>query len=190
MNKRTKVISLFLIVSACIGFAAVQKWQSTVSPRKTTGDTQLPAFNESAPRPVTSASNRLIIGTLTIPSAEISELPITIGTDEATLSTGMAGAYAWGSPGDEGVFAMAGHRVGAGGPFRQLNLVRAGDHITVLSEGKSFTYRVISNQIVNPKDTSVLSGPSNESRIVLITCTPLNTYTKRIVVTGKLIDIK
>jgi len=155
--------------------------------------TALPSFNASSPSPIaskssTSANNRLVIGTLDVPSANIHALPITPGTDEATLNTGMAGAYTWSSPGQPGVFSMAGHRVGAGGPFRQLNLVHVGDRITVLSDGTLFTYRVISNDIVAPTDTSVLNGPANESRVVLITCTPLDTFAKRIIVTGKLIS--
>jgi len=151
--------------------------------------TQLPEF-ESSPTPSKSPSANSgpeIVGTITIPSAQVIALPITRGVDKATLSTGMAGAYPWSGPGLAGVFALAAHRVGAGGPFRYLDQVSVGDRLSVEANAKTFTYRVISNIIVEPEDTSVLNGPKDESRIVLITCTPLNTFKQRIVVTAQLI---
>ena len=151
--------------------------------------TQLPEFESSpAPSNSTSANNGSeIIGTITIPSAQVLALPITRGVDKATLNTGIAGAYPWSGPGLNGVFALAAHRVGAGGPFRNLDQVNIGDRLIVEANGKTFTYRVTSNIIVEPEATSVLNGPKDDSRIVLITCTPLNTFKQRIVVTAQLI---
>ena len=190
MKQKWKVapaLTLIFVVlfGSLIGYGIIHRHTTTNGPARVTS---LPSFNTSAPSPSPASNNRLVIGTLDVPSANIYALPITPGIDEATLNSGMAAAYTWSSPGEPGVFAMAGHRVGAGGPFRQLNLIHTGDHITVLSDGTLFTYRVITNATVDPADTSVLSGPANESRIVLITCTPLDTFAKRIVVTGKLIS--
>jgi sortase A len=150
---------------------------------------QLPEFESSpAPSNSTSANNGSeIIGTITIPSAQVLALPITRGVDKATLNTGIAGAYPWSGPGLNGVFALAAHRVGAGGPFRHLDQVNIGDRLSVEANSKTFTYRVTSNIIVEPEDTFVLNGPKDDSRIVLITCTPLNTFKQRIVVTAELI---
>ena len=149
----------------------------------------LPEFESSpVPNPSHSASHpHKEIGTLTIPSAQVLALPITLGVDKATLNTGMAGAYPWSGPGLNGVFALAAHRIGAGGPFRYLDQVHVGDRLSVAAHGKTFTYRVISTTIVAPTDTSVLNGPKDESRIVLITCTPLSNFEQRIVVTARLI---
>jgi sortase A len=163
---------------------------SQTSPTHNSNQVQLlPEFESSpTPAPSHSASHPLKeIGTLTIPSAQVLALPITLGVDKATLNTGMAGAYPWSGPGLSGVFALAAHRIGAGGPFRHLDQVHVGDRLSVEAGGKTFTYRVISNTIVAPTDTSVLNGPKSESRIVLITCTPLNTFEQRIVVTAQLI---
>lgn len=150
---------------------------------------QLPEF-ESSPTPSKSTSTNPepeVIGTITIPSAQVLALPITRGVDKATLNTGMAGAYPWSGPGLNGVFALAAHRVGSGGPFRHLDQVNVGDRLSVEANDKTFTYRVTSNMIVEPNATSVLNGPKDESRIVLITCTPLNSFKQRIVVTAQLI---
>jgi len=146
----------------------------------------LPTFattTTSSPSP----GARVPIGELTIASAGIYSLPITRGIDQATLNTGMAGSYPWSGPGKSGVFALAAHRVGAGGPFRHLDQVHVGDRIAISVGKQEYLYRVTSNVIVDPSDTSVLKGPKDESRIVLITCTPLDTFAQRIVVTGILI---
>lgn len=163
---------------------------SQTSPtRNETQVTQLPEF-EPTQTPVVSkspAGQEPIVATLSIPSAQVLALPITRGVDKATLNTGLAGAYPWSGPGKKGVFAIAAHRVGAGGPFRYLDQVNIGDRIYVETSGKKFTYRVISDTIVAPTETWVLNGPKDDSRIVLITCTPLNTFKQRIVVTAQLI---
>jgi len=149
----------------------------------------LPDF-EMAPAPAvtkSAAAANAIIGKLSIPSAQVLALPITRGVDKATLDTGLAGAYPWSGPGQRGVFGLAAHRIGAGGPFRYLDQVNVGDRISVTTKSKTYTYRVISNETVDPSNTSVLNGPKDRSRIVLITCTPLNTFKLRIVVTAELI---
>lgn len=148
----------------------------------------LPNFPSTSAKPnPLKSGNPPILGELTIPAAEVLALPITRGIDKATLNTGMAGAYPWSGPGQSGVFALAAHRVGAGGPFRHLDQINLGDRITVNVKGKSYVYRVISNITVAPTDTYVLDGPADDSRIVLITCTPMDTFAQRIVVTGQLI---
>jgi len=163
---------------------------SQTSPmHNSTHASQLPEFG-SSPTPVpTYSSNAVLktIGTLTIPSAQVLALPITRGVDKATLNSGMAGAYPWSGPGQSGVFALAAHRIGAGGPFRHLDQVNVGDRLSVEANGKTFTYRVISTEIVAPTDTEVLNGPKDESRIVLITCTPISTFELRIVVSAALV---
>lgn len=145
----------------------------------------LPTFPSASSSPKTASHK--VIGQLTVASADIQALPITRGLDDSTLNTGMAGAYPWSGPGQSGVFALAAHRVGAGGPFRHLDQVHVGDRITVSTTKQAFEYRVTSNLTVDASNTSVLNGPKDESRIVLITCTPLDTFAQRIVVTGMLI---
>lgn len=134
-----------------------------------------------------TSKNLPVIATLTVNSADIKKLPITLGTDDAVLDTGMAGAYPWSGPGQAGVFTVSAHRVGAGGPFLNLDRMQVSDLITVTDNaGKVFNYRVTSVKVVDPSDVSVLKGPKSESRLVLITCTPIETYADRLVVTAVL----
>ena len=186
-NKLAPILTLLftLIFASLLGYGLIHQ-KDAVENDQTVNS--LPSFNPNVPSPSSTTTQRFIIGNIDVPSANIYALPITPGTDEDTLNTGMAGAYPWSSPGGVGVFAIAGHRVGAGGPFRQLNLVHIGDRFSIQTDSMSYIYRVISTEIVDPSDVSVLNGPADESRVVLITCTPLDTFAKRIVVTGKLIS--
>ena len=85
------------------------------------------------------------------------------------------------------MFSISAHRVGAGGPFLNLDKMKTDDSITVTDDnGMEFSYRVTSIEIVEPDDISVLKGPKDESRLVLITCTPIETYADRLVVTAVL----
>jgi sortase A len=138
----------------------------------------------------TKTDNLKVIGTLSVPTARINGLGITRGVDQATLDTGLAGAYEWSGPGETGVFAMAAHRMGAGAPFGSLNQTHVGDYITVTADTHNYVYQVTRVQEVSPNDVSVLNGSADKSQIVLITCTPIPEFTKRLVVTGELVQAK
>jgi len=138
----------------------------------------------------TKTDNLKVIGTLSVPTARINGLGITRGVDQATLDTGLAGAYEWSGPGETGVFAMAAHRIGAGAPFGSLNQTHVGDYITVTADKHHYVYQVTRVQEVSPNDVSVLNGSADKSEIVLITCTPIPEFTKRLVVTGELVPTK
>ena len=191
MQKYRRLLEVVILVALAIfGFLLVSGISASKNSPASNSQraTQLPNFSENAPSPSPAAANSpKVIGLLNVPAAEVLALPIARGIDDKTLDTGVAGAYPWSGPGKDGVFALAAHRVGAGGPFRQLDKVQLGDRITVSAGGKKFGYRVISNITVRPTDTFVLDGPKDDSRIVLITCTPLDTFAERIVVTGQLI---
>ena len=191
MEKSRRIIQLVTLVGLAVFGALLvlgiqqSKFSSATNSQRTS---ELPKFASNVPSPPPSDSQSpKVIGLLDVPAAEVLALPITRGIDNKTLGTGMAGAYPWSGPGQNGVFALAAHRVGAGGPFRHLDQVSIGDRISVTANGKKYLYRVISNITVPPNDTSVLDGPKDDSRIVLITCTPLDTFAERIVVTGQLV---
>ena len=132
--------------------------------------------------------NRKVIGWLTVPSINIKGLKITYGVDKPNLNTGVAGAYTFAKPGDYGVFAIAAHRLGGGGPFRHLDKVKVGDKVIVYTTKNTYTYQVITTQLVLPTNTSILDGPTYQQRVVLITCTPMMVWSHRIIVTAVLID--
>ena len=165
---------------------------NNAEPSASSGTVTLPALDAREgvnPQP-TSTDLHPLIGTLSVPSAGVNGLGITRGIDDATLDSGLAGAYDWSGPGETGVFAMAGHRLGAGGPFRNLDQTDVGDFITVKANHNTYIYKVTRTQQVGPNDVSVLNGSSDKSEIVLITCTPIPTFTHRLVVRGELVRVK
>jgi LPXTG-site transpeptidase (sortase) family protein len=93
-------------------------------------------------------------------------------------------------PGQEGNFAVAGHRTTHGGPFGDLDGLRAGDEIHVTdSAGQRFLYLVLERRIVSPADTWV-AGPDplghGTPTLTLTTCHPRYSARQRLVVWAEL----
>jgi LPXTG-site transpeptidase (sortase) family protein len=180
------IAAIFLSLGTLIGFIRSTD-DATVATPKVMPSVLAPQIQPSAVVTAPEIQNLPVIGLLNADSAGIRNLAITPGTDDAVLDTGMAGAYPWSGPGKSGVFSVSAHRVGAGGPFLNLDKMKLGDPITLTdNNGVEYTYRVISVDVVAPDDISVLKGPKSESRLVLITCTPIETYADRLVVTAEL----
>jgi LPXTG-site transpeptidase (sortase) family protein len=68
--------------------------------------------------------------------------------------------------------------------FAVLHNVVVGDQIIVYHEMKKFTYQIEESFVITPDQISVL-GDSGDDRITLITCTPLGTNLKRLIVVAK-----
>jgi sortase A len=65
------------------------------------------------------------------------------GTDAGTLATGPGHYQGTAFPGEPGNFAVAGHRVGNGAPFNDLNLLRSCDAILTETATTWYVYRVL-----------------------------------------------
>lgn len=74
---------------------------------------------------------------------------------------------------------------GPHGAFYYLDKLRVGDSIGVVWNGKTYTYRVTSSQIVSRTDTAIENNTS-DAQITLFTCTPLWHPVNRLVVVAKL----
>jgi LPXTG-site transpeptidase (sortase) family protein len=189
-NQRKKLsVSIAAFVIIILAFLSI--WKSFSDPFGDKSGLQssvlAPQTEPGVEAPLLSTQGLPIIATVTADSAGIAKLPVTPGTSDEILDTGLAGAYPWSGPGKPGVFSISAHRVGAGGPFLNLDKMKTDDSITVTDDnGMEFSYRVTSIEIVEPDDISVLKGPKDESRLVLITCTPIETYADRLVVTAVL----
>jgi sortase A len=88
-------------------------------------------------------------------------------------------------PGEGGTVAIAGHRTTYAAPFRRLGKLRRGYAITLTMPYGKFTYSVEGMRSVPPTQTTVL-GYARYDRLVLTTCTPLGSASKRLVVTARL----
>jgi len=92
-------------------------------------------------------------------------------------------------PGNKGNSVIIAHRFQylppAKNTFFNLDRVRVGDSVILQGESGEYTYIVTNIKEVDPNDTSVLMQ-TDDYRVTLITCTPLWTNHKRLVVTAKL----
>lgn len=96
-------------------------------------------------------------------------------------------------PGEVGNFAIAAHRAGNGGPFRNIDKFVEGDRVTIETAGHTYVYKYLATKIVAPDavevisplptDVAALMPKAPEARLLtLTTCTPIYINTQRLVV--------
>ena len=128
------------------------------------------------------------------------------GTTEAQLAQGPGHYPGTAMPGQPGNVAIAGHRVGKGSPFLDLDLLRPGDPIVLETRDAWFVYRVLGDpdtgtfvgdpsgipgrQVVSPGDVEVIAPTPNGTSdaapsgayLTLTTCHPRFSARQRLVV--------
>lgn len=139
---------------------------------------------------VKSDSDKLpenIIGVLRIPKIDL-KVAIQEGTDIQTLKYAVGHFKETSMPGEDGNFAVAGHRAYTYNKFfSNLDKIQTGDSIEVLNNDGLHIYKVTSSEVVEPNQVEVLESNLNEKSITLITCTPKFVGSHRLVIKGKLI---
>ncbi|MDQ1663785.1 MAG: hypothetical protein QOJ68_3765 [Blastococcus sp.] len=132
------------------------------------------------------------------------------GTDQDQLAQGPGHYVGTAFPGEKGNVSLAGHRVGRGSPFLDLDQLRPGDPIIVETRTSWFVYRVLGDQasgnlgadasgipgqeVVLPADLKVISptpgaaatAPPSGSYLTLTTCHPRFSARQRLVIHAKL----
>ena len=125
------------------------------------------------------------VGRIEIPEVG-ADYVVVDGTDTEDLESG-PGIYRETSfPGIPGTTAIAGHRTTYLAPFRDINLLRPGNHIDLLMPYAHFTYTVTGQRVVWPSDVSAAVSRVGYSRLVLSACTPLFSAEKRLLVYARL----
>ena len=69
--------------------------------------------------------------------------------------------------------------------FAQLEKLKVGDSMYAHFEGKRYTYTITKTEVVLPTEVSKLVYPTDKPVMTLITCTPLGTALKRLLVTAE-----
>jgi sortase A len=132
------------------------------------------------------------------------------GVAQTQLAQGPGHYIGTAMPGEQGNVAIAGHRVGRGSPFLDLDTLRPGDAIVVETSDAWFTYRVLGDaatgsftgdpsgipgqEIVLPTDVSVISptpggaaaGPASGAYLTLTTCHPKFSARQRLIIHARL----
>jgi sortase A len=122
-----------------------------------------------------------------IPSIEVNEVVVQ-GTEVEDLKAGPGHYEDTADPWDPaGRVGIAGHRTTYGAPFWDLDKVRPGDEIRLITEQGAFDYVVTESRDVPPTADSVLRA-TDEPSLVLTTCTPKFSAAMRLIVFAERVD--
>jgi sortase A len=105
--------------------------------------------------------------------------------DRVDLNRGPGHVPGTAYPGMPGNVFIAGHRTTYGHPFGDLDKMRNGDTIILITSEGRHVYSVTEQRIVDPHDLSVLDQ-QGEPRVTLMACHPKFTAHQRILVIGRL----
>lgn len=151
------------------------------------GEASDPVF---APRPIARLSFRR-------PgegAAPVTDRALYVGPNvtEAALTRGPGHYPSTADPGEDGNFAVAGHRTGWGAPFYLLDELAPGDEVLAVDrQGRQHVYIVDGTELVEPDASWVLgSDPLGSGRptLTLTTCDPPGINDRRLVVFATLRD--
>jgi len=91
-----------------------------------------------------------------------------------TFITGHSSYYFW----DDGQYKEV---------FALLSEVNIGEEIIIYYNQQKFIYQITEKKEISPSEVNVLSQPTDQKQITLMTCTPVGTNLKRLIVVGNLI---
>ena len=110
------------------------------------------------------------------------------GTDDSALQYAVGHYPGLGEIGQPGNYVLLGHRNYVYGHFfRNIDKLEVDDQIILTKGTDIYTYSVTESFVVKPEEVWVLEQ-TEEATITLITCTPVGTYTDRLIVKGVLLD--
>ncbi|GAA0953253.1 hypothetical protein GCM10009560_75890 [Nonomuraea longicatena] len=115
------------------------------------------------------------------------------GVDTEHLKRGPGHYPGTAMPGQLGNFVVSGHRTTYSAPFNRIDELQRGDDIVVEAAEARYTYRVTSQDIVQPDETEVVAPVPGKpditptrSFITLLTCHPEYSAAQRLIVYGVL----
>ena len=153
---------------------------TTTTPPPTAAPTTAPPPPPKAP----VVSSKRQTGTIWMPRIGVA-VPMVEGIDNASLNLGAGHWPGTAMPGQLGNSVIAGHRVSHTKPFRNIHLLEPGDEVVFETADGSFTYHVVSTEIVPPTATWIIN-PTPDATATLFACHPPGSTRERIVVHLKL----
>jgi sortase A len=131
------------------------------------------------PTPGPRQAVRLVISTIDV------DHQVLQGDSWDQLKRGIGQHIGTGDPGQPGNMVFSAHNDVFGEIFRDLDLLNAGDEVTVYTQAEKFTYVITGTRIVEPTEVSVMA-PTVGPTLTLISCYPYLVDTQRIVVFAEL----
>lgn len=162
------------------------KETGTEKPEVETKQTQIESALKEKTEREKFFENKVISGLVEIPKININSV-ILEGTDDSALKYAVGHYPGLGSPG-KGNYVLLGHRNYVYGHFfRNLDDLEVGDEVIITKDTETYTYVVYESFVVKPEEVWVLEQ-TTDSIVTMITCTPIGTYTDRLIVRGALKD--
>jgi sortase A len=127
------------------------------------------------------------IGRIIIPRISLNAVVVQ-GTDTSSLQKGPGHYPNTPFPGEGGTVGIAGHRTTYLAPFRHIDSIKPGDHVTVEMPYATFTYRVQKSEIVDPSRVGIVHKVGYE-RLVMTACHPLYSAAERYAVFARLAHV-
>jgi sortase A len=124
---------------------------------------------------------------IVIPSIDI-DFIVVEGTDYVSLKEGPGHYPTSANPWDgTGKVGIAGHRTTYLHPFLNLDRVRAGDRIQLITKHGRYVYEVDRNYVLPEEGSGVALEPTVRQTLVLTTCHPKYSSRERLIVTASLV---
>lgn len=124
-----------------------------------------------------------ISGTIEIPKLGV-KAAILEGTDDRALKYTVGHYPQTAPPGEKGNCVLLGHRNYVYGHFfRRIDELKTGDEVIIRKDTHTYTYLITESFVVKPEEVWVLDS-TGDALLTMITCTPMLTYTDRLVVRG------
>ncbi len=128
------------------------------------------------------------IGRIRVPRMGLNMILVN-GTDHDTLKQGPGRDLRTFMPGENRLVYIAGHRTTYLAPFSHIDLLRAGDRVTLELPYGTFIYSVTHHRIVKSTDLSVLRSPRREV-VELQACHPRFFASHRYIAYARLIRVE
>lgn len=158
-----------------------------------------PYRQQPFPPPASTSPTRIVIPALNVDSAvidvhwRVTEIDgqAVSEWEVADYAVGFHYATAW--PGDKGNTVLTGHNNIKGQVFRNLIDLKVGGEVFIFAEDKVYRYVVTQRVLVKEKDVpleerlknAVWIGPTDDTRLTLVSCWPYSSNTYRIIVVAK-----
>jgi sortase A len=140
-----------------------------------------PPLDPYAPEPA------VVLGTIEIPRMGLA-VPLNQGISLNSIDRGPSHWPGTALPGDPGNVVIAGHRVTAGGPFRDIDQLQPGDAVVFTVGSERSTYRVTGHEVVTP-DAMRIVEQTPEPTATLFACHPPGSAKYRYVVRLALAEV-
>jgi len=200
------VVLLFVVYELVVTDLLNERRQAQLN-EQVQAEWRAPSSTPGGPEPTVGAP----IAVLHIPRLGIDYRRVVLeGTTEEQLRQGPGHYVGTAMPGQQGNVAFAGHRVGKGSPFLDLDLLRPGDPVVVETAESWFVYRVLGDRgsgdfaadptgipgrrIIRPTELDVVSptpgagaeAPPSGAYLTLTTCHPKFSARERLVLHAEL----